>query len=194
MTRSRVVGWLALAAVVVAGVSGLLPWSSDHLVVLAGVVVRPPGVGGVLLGVAGLLGLAHLMLRPAALPPLRRSIRVLRRLGCTALVIAAVASVGNASIADIVSRYLILEQASASGCRVVVDERSFLLLGSGVIHVLPAGAVLTHPVSDYIADDGYQPFSLGTYQLTWNGDDAVLIAPGDQNAPVDPPVHVFTCH
>lgn len=107
--------------------------------------------------------------------------------------VAASVSVGQASLPDVVSTYYVLEPASASGCRVVADERSFLLLGSGVIHALPAGAILTHQVSDYVADDGYRPFSLGTYQLTWNGDDAVLIASGGENTPVDPSVHVFTC-
>lgn len=157
-------------------------------------VVRPPGVGGALLGIATIAGVAHRVLGAEAAPrPHRRAVRALRRLAVTALVVAAIASIGQASIPDIVSNYHVLDPASASGCRVVIDERSFLLLGSGVIHVLPAGAMLTRPVSDYIADDGYQPFSLGNYQLTWNGDEAVLVAPGVENAPVDPPVHVFIC-
>lgn len=133
-------------SLVLAGLSGLLPWSNDQLVVLAGVVVRPPGLGGALLGTAAILAVAHWTLElKAAHPPQPRAVRILRRLGVTALVVAAVVSIGQASIPDIVSSYLVLGPASASGCRVVVDERSFLLLGSGVIHVLPAGAVLTHP-------------------------------------------------
>jgi hypothetical protein len=48
-------------------------------------------------------------------------------------------------------------------------------------------------VSDYIADDGYRPFDLGTFQLTWNGEEAVLHTWGDANAPVDPELHRFVC-
>ncbi len=183
----------AIATVALAGLSGLLPWSSDHLVVLAGVVVRPPGLGGALLGMAALLGVAHWIRGADAPPPQPRAVRIAGRLAVAALVVGAVASVGRASVPDIVSTYHVLEPASASGCRVVVDERNFLLLGSGTIHVLPAHAILTHPVSAYLADDGYQPFSLGDYHLTWEGDHAVLIAPGDTNSPLDPPVHVFDC-
>ncbi|MGV8910650.1 MAG: hypothetical protein ACOH1Y_16860 [Propionicimonas sp.] len=193
LTAARVVGWLSIAAIVLAGVSGLLPWSKDQLIVLAGVVVRPPGVGGALLAAAGLLGVAHKILRSGATSSPVRRVRVLPRVACAVVVVAAVASVAQASILDIVSEYYVLEPASAGGCRVVVDQRSFLLLGSGVIHVLPAGEVLTREVSDYIADDGYRPFGLGTYQLTWQGEEAVVLTWGDANAPVDPELHRFVC-
>ncbi|MGZ4627292.1 MAG: hypothetical protein ACXVYY_07485 [Oryzihumus sp.] len=123
----------------------------------------------------------------------RRWTTTARRIGRAAVATAAVLCVAWAALGDAASRYLVLGPASPSGCRVVVDQRSFLLLGSGVVHVLRPGEHLTHPVGGYVTDDGYRPFDFGTYRLTWSGETATLELWGDPNMPVSPAHQRLPC-
>jgi len=123
----------------------------------------------------------------------RRWTTAATRTGRAAVATTAVLCVAWAALGDANSRYLVLGPASPSGCRVVVDQRSFLLLGSGVVHVLRPGEHLTHPVGGYVADDGYRPFDFGTYRLTWSGETATLELWGDPDMPVSPAHQRLLC-
>lgn len=73
----------------------------------------------------------------------------------------------------------VLEPASERGCRVVVVQH----LWGGTIHVLPRGTVRPPEVGSYGADDGYQPVSRATFDLSWTGETGSLVlrgAPGMQ--------------
>ena len=66
------------------------------------------------------------------------------------------------------------------------------MLGSG--RVGAAGRV--GPVrlqSDYTADDGGRPASLGEYAVGWSGPDAVVRLHGNPGQPVWPALHEVTC-
>ena len=101
----------------------------------------------------------------------------------TVLVVAAVASV-PVSLGAAVTTYHVLAPRGPDGCRVVVAEDTFLLLGSGRVFVLPAGARRARQVAQFSTDDGYRPVSLGTYRLTWTGSTADLALWGDEGSPV----------
>jgi len=75
--------------------------------------------------------------------------------------------------------------ASPSGCRVLVVDHTFLLLGSGDVYAVPPGFVaMARPAGGYGADDGYSPVAMGTVSVTWEGDDAsVNVWSNDDNRP-----------
>lgn len=63
--------------------------------------------------------------------------------------------------------------AGPSGCRVLVVDHTFLLLGSGDVYAVPPGPVaVARPAGGYGADDGYSPVAMGTVSVIWEGDDA----------------------
>ncbi|QNF93825.1 MULTISPECIES: hypothetical protein [Janibacter] len=115
------------------------------------------------------------------------------RSACAALaVLAVVLVVGARGVLGLGSSYVVLAPVGPSGCRVVVEESSFLMLGSG--RVGAAGRV--GPVrlqSDYTADDGGRPASLGEYAVRWSGPDAVVQLHGNPGQPVWPALHEVTC-
>jgi hypothetical protein len=65
-----------------------------------------------------------------------------RRLAVVLLVVGAGAGAAFSWALDSGSTSAVLAPASANGCRVVVEEHSFLMGGSGSVFVLPAGAVV----------------------------------------------------
>jgi hypothetical protein len=75
--------------------------------------------------------------------------------------------------------------ASPSGCRVLVVDHTFLLLGSGDVYAVPPGPVaVARPAGGYVTDDGYSPVAMGTVSVTWEGDDAsVNVWSNDGNRP-----------
>ena len=71
-------------------------------------------------------------------------------------------------------KYTVLQEQSDGGCRVVVREYSFLLMGQGSAGIVQPGSMTVEWLGEYWADDGYMPFSGDTYSLDWNGTDGDL--------------------
>lgn len=190
----RMLTWVAVGSLLVAVVVGHLPAPTDRLLVLAGTVVRPAPIAWCLVGIAVLLSLVRVLVDsgPPALP--RRSWRrILVRFLVVVLSAAAVLSCALASLPDLGSRFLVLDPAGPDGCRVVVAQHSFLLLGSGEIHVLDPGEHRTRKVGYWDADDGYRPFDFDTWSLEWKGGQAELVTRGEGNMPVWPERHELSC-
>ncbi|PRY57995.1 hypothetical protein BCF74_11425 [Knoellia remsis] len=185
-----------LVALLLASILLSLPYDCrDHLLVLGGIVVRSSVLAGGALVLAAALGVA----RAVVSEPIRRSPIALRQKRCARRMATLVVAVGSCfltvlgALDDLVMTYVVLEPASPQGCRVVVVERSFLLLGSGDIHLLPSGRVVTNVVDGYQAEDGQQPFSRGRYSLVWTGERGLLTAPGTSDAPVTPSTFTVDC-
>ncbi|WP_123379189.1 hypothetical protein [Pseudokineococcus lusitanus] len=109
-------------------------------------------------------------------PSLRRSPgdAVLVAVATVPVYLVSLAAVGAGLLLATISSYSVLAPASDGGCRVVVREGSLLLLAAGEVYLLSAGEVRGREVSSYWADDGYMPFSGGTYTLRWDGETALL--------------------
>ena len=112
---------------------------------------------------------------------LRRAGVVLATLAVLLVSVTALIPIG---LGAAVTSYHVLAPRGSDGCRVVVAEDTFLLLGSGRVFVLSAGAHEARQVARFTTDDGYRPVSLGTYRLTWTGSEADLTLWGDSDAPV----------
>ena len=84
-----------------------------------------------------------------------------------------------------------------TGCRVLVQETSFLVAGGGEVYVLRRGAGLARHVSGYVTDDadddGGRPVSAGGYALTWDGGHGTLQVFDTPGNPVDPATHSVVC-
>jgi len=199
----RAVGAAQLGCLVLAMVVVLIPADPSRLLVLARRVVRPAPVGAALVAAAVVLAILARVVAPALPPagaPGAVAVAGRTRRCCRT---GAAGSLGvppgagrvraTAALGDANSRYLVVGPASPSECRVVVDQRSFLLLGSGVVHGLRPGEHLTHAVGGYVADDGYRPFDVGTCRLTWSGETAMLELWGDPNMPVSPAHQRLPC-
>lgn len=96
-------------------------------------------------------------------------------------------------LAAAVTSYHVLQPAGPQGCRIVVAEDTFLLLGSGRVFVLPAGSHRPRQVTTFSTDDGYRPISLNTYRLSWDGPTASLSLWGSASAPVSYEQVPLTC-
>lgn len=115
-----------------------------------------------------------------------------RRVRAALAVLAVVLVVGARAVLGLGTSYVVLAPEGPSGCRVVVEESSFLMLGSGRVGV--AGRL--GPVrlqSDYTADDGGRPASLGEYSVRWTGPSAVVLLHGNAGQPVWPALHEVAC-
>lgn len=112
---------------------------------------------------------------------LRRAAVVLATLATLLVSTLALLLIGLAAAA---TGYHVLQPAGPQGCRIVVAEDTFLLLGSGRVFVLPAGSHRPQQVATFDTDDGYRPISLNTYRLTWDGPSANLALWGTEAAPV----------
>jgi hypothetical protein len=116
-----------------------------------------------------------------------------RRLAVVLLVVGAGAGAAVSWALDSGSTSAVLAPASASGCRVVVQEHAFLMGGSGSVFVLPAGAVVARRVSRYSTDDGYRPVEAGSFALSWAGERGHLEVSGSGFDPVWPRSHEVVC-
>ena len=189
--RSPAILWCVGLALLLAdvGVACLSYYRHDDPVVLGSFVPRYWHLAGIvtLVGTAALVAGSYRRLeneaqgrsRPRGL--LRRAGVVLTTL--TVLLVAAIALI-PVSLGAAVTTYHVLKPRGPDGCRIVVAEDAFLLLGSGRVFVLPAGARQVRQVTQFTTDDGYRPVSLGTYRLTWIGSKADLALWGDAGAPV----------
>lgn len=78
------------------------------------------------------------------------------------------------SILFTTSTYSVLPSASEGGCRLVVREFGFLRAAGGTVGVVRPGSATVTWAEDYWANEGYQPFSAGDYDLRWAGEQAHL--------------------
>ncbi|SFB30634.1 hypothetical protein [Cellulomonas marina] len=129
----------------------------------------------------------------SALAPLRSWVP---RALLAVVVAVAWASAGWVAFLGWAACWSVPEPAGPGGCRVVVKEISFLLLGGGDVFVLaPGQRVLDDPQTTYGADDGYPPIAAGTYSLRWEGDTARLRlwSAYPQGAPITDQPDPLTC-
>lgn len=78
----------------------------------------------------------------------------------------------------------VLPEESVGGCRVVVNQHSFLLAGSGRVGILQPRSIVVEWVRGYRADDGLTPFGNGgAGQVRWEGRVADVEA-GSRGQPV----------
>lgn len=181
---------LAVGALVASLVVGVVTTVVSGPLVVGDVVLRA-GSQTPALALAGLVlaGTARLLRtgrpRPGRAPG--------RRAVVVGLVTAAVLTSGVVWFRDLGTTYTLLAPASPGGCRVVVGETSFLMAGSGTVHVLPPWSVVASQVSRFMADDGIEPVAQGNVELTWDGDDGLLRLWGRPGDPVDPGLHEVDC-
>lgn len=116
-----------------------------------------------------------------------------RRLAVGLLVVGAGGATTFAWAFDAGSDAVVLSPSSTNGCRVVVQERSFLLAGSGTVLVLAADGLVARQVSRYTTDDGYRPVRAGSFSLTWTGERGHLEVFGSGFDPVWPRGHEIDC-
>lgn len=107
-----------------------------------------------------------------------------------AAVAAAGAGLGGAG--DLGADYRVLDPAGPDGCRAVVRENSFLVIGDGTVYAVN-GAGFAFPGSTWIADDGTRPIAAGQYDLSWGERSGVLKLHGREGDPVMPALHGVDC-
>ncbi|MFI7007059.1 hypothetical protein [Streptomyces sp. NPDC050145] len=164
-----VAGTGALALAAVAG------WTSG-LVLVGGRVVPGWGVSAVLLVLA--LGFRRVAGRP------RRSALV--RWGQRALIGAAVLGTLAGVAGDVLNgaRYHVLRPEGRDGCRAVVRETAFLVLGAGEAYAVGRSGWAVGKAGSWHVDDAYRPVEFGTYALTWGADSGLLRVSGTGTDPV----------
>ncbi|WP_432492934.1 hypothetical protein [Kineococcus gypseus] len=162
----------------------------DEPIVLASYVPRrwhlvaPLAIGGTIALISAAVHRVH-ALELAARRPGRRVLRTVGlALATTATLLASGIAALSIGLLDAVSGYHVLSPTSAQGCRVLVAEDTFLLLGSGRVFLVPPGSRSPRQVATFSADDGYAPITSGTYRLTWNGSTADLDIWGSEDMPI----------
>ncbi|GAA3634947.1 hypothetical protein GCM10022223_61660 [Kineosporia mesophila] len=188
--------WLAgVAALLPAPVSAFIVADMDGPLVVGNSVLRRWHlVGGLLvLGILFVVALWYIRESRRGHRARRLRWRIVAGAITTCAVGAGVLAFLITAFLDMFTTYTVLPQHGADGCRVVVGERSVLLMGEGAIYVLPAGSHSPREVNSYFADDGYRPITFGTYRLTWNGDIAELTVWGMRDQPVDYASEPLSC-
>ncbi|AXH37539.1 hypothetical protein DVJ78_18360 (plasmid) [Humibacter sp. BT305] len=123
-----------------------------------------------------------------ALSPAPRRPMAIRAVRTTLLVLLFVAAVpAGALVALTGSSFQMLPGSSEGGCRIVVQEYTFLYAAWGNAGIVQPGSATVEWARDvvdgYTADDGYMPFTAGTYRLTWEGPAADLAIWGSDSNP-----------
>ncbi|RFA07663.1 hypothetical protein B7R21_15955 [Subtercola boreus] len=115
---------------------------------------------------------------------LRVGIELVLTLGLPAMFIAAVLCGNN--------YFQILPEASAGGCRIVIQHRFI----NGAVGIVQPDEVTVHWIGDWTADDFYDPFAYGTYSLVWRDRDGNLNVEGDGTDPASwtGPDSALHCH
>ncbi|MET9914685.1 hypothetical protein ABZZ74_49815 [Streptomyces sp. NPDC006476] len=109
-----------------------------------------------------------------------------RRLAEGLLIATAVLGTAWGAGDDLISdaQYHVLSPTGPGGCRVVVRETSFLVIGSGEAYAVGHTGLALGESGSWRADDGYHPVAAGTYELHWGRDAGVLHVSGTNTAPV----------
>ncbi|WP_329249989.1 hypothetical protein OG223_19395 [Streptomyces sp. NBC_01478] len=195
MTEARIehgVGWSpGPGAYTAAGIGtlALAAWAawSDLLLVVWGRVVPGWGVSGTVLVLA--LVLWRTFLRAARREETARlAWKRTRWLWPTSAVLIAVAASGSAwgALDDLVSdaRYYVLSPTGPGGCRAVVRETSFLVIGNGEAYAVGRTGLALGEADSWVVDDGYRPVAAGTYELKWDRSGGLLLINGTNVNPV----------
>ncbi|WP_110182734.1 hypothetical protein [Nocardioides solisilvae] len=161
--RSPIGVEVALALVGVACV--LAHWAG--LRVVAGGVVLPLPLLAVVLAAAALL-------RRGRAAGGRRGSRAVLAVG--ALVLVAGLAGTAFSVVEGTTHHL-HPDGSPEGCRVLVEERAFVVSGGGSLHVLRGETGVARRVAEYVTDDGEMPFADGTAEITWDGEQGSATGP-----------------
>lgn len=173
------VGSLALAA--------LASWS-DPLLVVWGHVVPGWGVSGVLLVLALVLWRTFLRAarRAETLRPLGERARWWAGLVSRVLIVVAAFGVVGGALADLAleARYYVLRPTGPGGCRAVVRETSFLMIGNGEAYAVGRTGLAWGEAGSWVVDDGYRPVADGTYEMKWERDGGLLLISGTSTDPV----------
>ncbi|MGY3202345.1 hypothetical protein [Streptomyces sp. TE5632] len=169
--RAVAVGCAVLA--VVASWSGLL-------MVVAGRVVPGWGVSCVLLGVA----LVLLVCVRNTAEGVNKPPRVPRWMIISSTAAAALGIAFGAG-GDLINgaEYFVLEPEGPGGCRAVVRETSFLVIGTGEVYEVGSSG-LGRRIGSWTVDDGHRPFRFGAYELDWGQDGGNLSVHGTSGNPV----------
>lgn len=126
---------------------------------------------------------ARALSRAPRRPPAVRAVRT-----ALLVILLATAVPAGALVALAGSSFQMLPGSSAGGCRIVVQEYTFLYAASGNAGIVQPGSATVEwahgAVEGYTADDGYMPFTAGTYRLTWEGPEAGLNIWGSGSSPV----------
>ncbi|MBC9717815.1 hypothetical protein H9Y04_35320 [Streptomyces sp. TRM66268-LWL] len=112
------------------------------------------------------------------------------------LFVAATGLVGGLGAAgDLVegAEYFVLEPSGPDGCRAVVRESTFLVIGNGEVYTTGAMGIVWHPVSSWRTDDGIRPIASGSYEMKWSREGGVLVVKDDGINPVMPALHTVDC-
>ncbi|MER5777492.1 hypothetical protein ABT144_25030 [Streptomyces sp. NPDC002039] len=121
--------------------------------------------------------------RHMALPPFLRGL---------AVVVAVLGSVFGV-LGDVGAEYHVLHPTGPHGCRAVVRETSFLVIGNGDVYAVGRTGIAWRPAGSWWADDAYRPIARGTYELRWGPQDGTLALRGSTTDPVMEGVHRVDC-
>lgn len=170
----RVIGSLSFIAAVFVGVIDFVQADPSEAfgwvtIVIGNWVPDPLVVEVVLLAIGTVALLAALFIVPY---PIERPWREFRIFVTVVLVVAV--PVSFLAVLLGASTYMVLPEQSDGGCRIVVRDNSFRVIPSGSVGIVQPGSVTVDWLGDYSGDDGYSPFSGGTYTLDWKGKSAEL--------------------
>ncbi|MFE1554712.1 hypothetical protein ACFW6V_06925 [Streptomyces sp. NPDC058734] len=175
---------LALVCAVLAAVVG---WT-ELILVVPGWVLPHWVLGGILLLAAAAVRIHRLSRRR---PP-ARAVTGWWWAAFTLPVVVAATGIGLGGLGDVGAEYRVLEPAGPDGCRAVVRENSFLVMGDGSVYAVK-GFGFALPVSSWIADDNMRPVAAGRYELEWGERSGVLTLHGREGDPVMPALHGVDC-
>ncbi|WP_330475514.1 hypothetical protein [Terrabacter sp. C0L_2] len=190
-------GGIALLAVTPALVVGTAVWPvvlvlGDDVTSVGDAAIGLAGCGLALLVVARVLDRVGRRRGTVARDDVLRP-RPFRRLGVGLLVMGAGGVAAFAWALDSTSVAFVIGPPSAAGCRVVVQEHSFLMAGRGTVYAVPGHGLVAGQVSRYSMDDGYRPVDAGTFSLAWTGERGHLEVFGSGVDPVWPRSHEIDC-
>ena len=148
-----------------------LPW------VFGPFVVANPGTAALALAASlpWILLAVSVILRCSVAPEVRcahrsrRAVEVMRNLVSVIAAFVMVPLVALALLLATIEEGYVVGPPSEAGDRIVIVERHFLLLSSGDVYVVPAGALAGEHVSAFSCDDTYSPVYAGSYRVTWRG-------------------------
>lgn len=161
-----------------------LGWTTGLVLVAFDRVVPAWAMAGVLL----VLAFVSLAVRRKRSAGPREGNRPLRFAAAFALVGVLLGVVG-----DLGARYFVYAPAGPDGCRVVARETAFLFAGSGEVYVAGwPGFAVEH--GSYRTDDGYRPFTWGTFRFEPSADGYRLSISGRSTDPLlDNDISLFSC-
>ncbi len=170
-----------------------LGWSG--LILMVGGFILPPWIlGAVLSGVSVVLARIGRKTRIDLKDQDQPTARSWERFFSRALIALSIAGSVLAFLGDAVysATYTNLEPVGPDGCRAVVRETSFLMLGEGHVYAVHPWGVgwLT---GSWTADDGVRPIEDGSYRLSWSVGGGSLLLQGNGGNPVWPGLHEVSC-